>query len=168
MSLTIHITRANGFDMFIGEDKTLIYPIYDEEVTSVLFARVLALRQEVRDLGPAASAATQAELVTLEAYLSSHQLDPTGSDFEWVLRKTNKAGDPALILKTTGSPGGIDIVGSPPAVEVSLYDIDTALEDGTGIVLAPKTYRYSLKRMDDGAETIAAEGDFELSEATAR
>jgi len=162
MSLTIDITRANGFDMFIGEDKTLIFPLYDEDITTVLWERYRAVRQEARDQGPAAPAALLAELGTLDSYLQAHLVDPSGWDLEWILRKKDTTPDPPLIFKSTGSPIGIMVTGSPPVVEVSLYDTDTALADGSGVVLKADTYRYSLKRLDDGAETIVTEGDFEL------
>jgi hypothetical protein len=168
MSLTIDITRANGFDLFIGEDKLLVFPLYDEEVTSALWERYRAVKQQARDEGPATPTAVLAEIVTLESYLQTHQIDPTGSDFDFIVRKSDKAADPPLIFKTTGSPGGVAVTGSPAVVEVNLYDIDTALADGSGVVLKPGDYRYSLKRVDAGAETITAEGVFQLSEATAR
>jgi hypothetical protein len=134
--------------VFVGEDKTLRYTIYTATATAETIADGTA---ECVDVGAWA--------------------------VDWVLRKSDKAIDPALILKSSAdSPASIAITGTfnaDPAIntqriEVFLLDTDTAAQDGSDVVLPPKTYRYSLKRKDEGAETILAFGDFELLEATAR
>lgn len=98
----------------------------------------------------------------------------SGKDWAWVLRKTDRAADPALIEKT--SSDGITVEGSynaDPALNtqvlvVTLVDTDSYSEGSPAVALKARLYRHSLKRVDDGFETIAAFGDFEFLQATAR
>lgn len=93
--------------------------------------------------------------------------DVTGYAFAWVLRKRDADPDPAILEKT--SAAGIAITGTYSAdpdantqrVEVTIADTDT--ED-----LDAGTYRHSLKRTDEGSETILAFGNAVLQRATAR
>jgi hypothetical protein len=89
----------------------------------------------------------------------------------WVLRTSDKAVDPAILTKSTGG-SGITVTGTysgtlashTQRVLVTLLDTDTDAASG----VKPKTYRYSLKRTDDGFETILAYGDFVIRKVTAR
>ena len=137
---------------FVGEDKDFQFEIFDQAGLSV------------EDLEAAITAGT----ATME--------DVSSWDFAFLVRLKDKTtGDP-LIDKNSGSPVEIEVTGTynsargtnTQRVVVHLFDTDTASADGSSVTLAPKTYRYSLKRTDDGAETILAWGDFELLEATAR
>lgn len=103
--------------------------------------------------------------------------DESTSDLLWVLRRYESEPDPAVIEKSTGSPGGISVTGvfnSDPAVNtqrivVHLDDTDTY--DATvspAVDVPPGSYRYALKRMDAGSETILAFGSFQLLQAAAR
>lgn len=93
--------------------------------------------------------------------------DVTGWTFDWALRRRNDDADPAVLEKTSVS--GISITGTynaDPAqntqrVEVTIADTDT--ED-----LPAGPYRHSLKRTDDGSETILSFGNAVLQRATAR
>lgn len=94
--------------------------------------------------------------------------DVTGWAFAWVLRKRDDDPDPPVLEKTTVG-GGITITGTynaDPAVntqrvEVAIADTDTENLDAG-------RYRHSLKRTDEGSETILAFGDAYLQRATAR
>jgi len=89
--------------------------------------------------------------------------DVTGWGLTWILRRKDADADPALLVKTPTITGTYN---ATPAlntqrVEVSIVDTDTEN-------FAAGTYRYSLKRTDDGSETILAYGDAVLQQATAR
>ena len=138
--------------MFVGEDKDLEFEIFDQAGRT---------DEELEEAITAGTATMQ---------------DVTGWGFQFLVRlKDRTTGDP-LIDKSDGSPVEIDIDGTFNAtratntqrVVVHMFDTDTAAADGSSVTLAPKTYRYSLKRTDTGSETILAWGDFELLEATAR
>lgn len=94
--------------------------------------------------------------------------DVTGYAFAWIVRRRDDDADPPVLQKTSDS-GSIAIVGTynaDPAqntqrVEVTITDTDTES-------LAAGTYRHSLKRTDDGSETVLAFGNAYLQRATAR
>jgi hypothetical protein len=86
---------------------------------------------------------------------------------EFIVRKTDKAKDPAIIYKSTTN-GGIVITG--------VYNIDSEINTQRAVItfdsedtefLKPITYRHSLKRTDIGSEGILSYGDFVLLQATA-
>lgn len=138
--------------LFIGEDKALTFEIFDQ------------------------AGLTDDELeAAIEAGTATMQ-DVSGWAFEFLVRLKDTTTGAALINKDSGSPTEIEVTGTYNAtratntqrVVVHLFDTDTAAADGSAVLLAPKTYRYSLKRTDAGAETILAYGDFELMQATAR
>ena len=102
-------------------------------------------------------------------------VDVSGWDLIWVLRKKDGSADPALIEKETGD--GITVVGafdSDPAantqrVRVTLLDTDTYdPEASPAVELRKGKYRHSLKRLDDGSETILVFGSFQFLQATSR
>lgn len=138
--------------MFVGEDKDLEFEIFDQAGRT---------DEELEEAITAGSATMQ---------------DVTSWDFEFLVRLKDKTTGAALIDKNSGSPVEIEVTGTYNAtratntqrVVVHMFDTDTASEDGSSVTLAPKTYRYSLKRSDTGSNTVLAWGDFELLEATAR
>lgn len=142
----------------VGEDKSLDFELFDLSGVDQTAAGFL----------------TPAELTVAITAGTAVPVDVSGFSFAWLLRTGDKAtGDP-LLEKSTAA--GISIVGTYDAdpavntqcVRVQLEDTDTAAADGSAVVIEPGGYRYSLKRMDAGAETIYARGKFKLSEATAR
>lgn len=92
-------------------------------------------------------------------------LNVAGFTLEWTMRKTDKAPDPAIILKT--STLGITIIGvyntaaltNTQRVRITFVPADTA-------ALKPMTYRHSLKRVDVGNAIVLSFGDFVLRQAT--
>jgi hypothetical protein len=145
------LTRA--LRCYVGEDKGYTFEIFDQEGMSD---------------------------VAFQAYLDAgntpRMQDVALWGFEFAVRKGDKTTGTPLILKSSGSPLEISVTGvydvdrllNTQRVLVMIEDTDTAAADGSAVLLAPKTYRYSLKRTDDGAETILTVGDFELLEATLR
>lgn len=139
MAIQRNVTAADH--VFLGEDKILRYKIWEDHEKTI-------------------------------------PINVAAWELIWVLRKTDKAEDPALIVKAnTDSPPGIAVIGvfnadplvNTQEVEVTLLDTDSY--DPTvspAVKLKRAKYRYSLKRMDDGAETILTFGDFQFLQATAR
>lgn len=94
-------------------------------------------------------------------------LDVTGMAIQFVMRKTDRDKDPAIIQKTTAA-GTITIVGvfNPlPNLNTQKLHIAFVSDDTTN--LKPLTYRYSIKRTDAGNEAIFSFGDLVLLQATA-
>jgi hypothetical protein len=78
------------------------------------------------------------------------------------VRKSDTAADPALLSKV-------------PTI-VGVYNVDPNLNTQKAVVVVTdtdmnlfkaKTYRYSVKRMDDGSETVLVRGNFAPEKATA-
>jgi len=139
--------------IFLGEDKYLEFPVYDQ--TNL----------------------TDEELRAQIAAGTATPIDVSGWGLLWVLRKKDKSDDPALIEKSTGSPADITVIGTWDAnqgtntqrVRVALYDTDSY--DPTGsppVILRKGTYRHSLKRMDDGSESVLNFGKFVFLQSTTR
>lgn len=88
--------------------------------------------------------------------------DISGWAISCVIRKTDKASDPPLIPEKTIAGGGIAVIDGPNGIiDITFVDTDTA-------TLKPGKYRWSVKRTDEGFETILTFGDFTLLQATAR
>lgn len=131
--------------LFIGDDTTIRFQIGNDDAT----------------------------LATIAAGTAT-MVDVDGWALSFIVRKADTTTGTPLLTKTTSS--GITITGTFDAlasnntqrVVVAIDDTDTAAADGSSVVLKPNTYRYSLKRTDDGSEKILAFGDFVLTEATNR
>lgn len=104
--------------------------------------------------------------------------DVSGWTLGWFFRKKTGTADPPLIYKSnTGSPAdGIAIIGaynvSPSLntqrVQVTLGERDTYDPLASpAVVIRPGDYNYSLKRLDEGSNTILAWGKFKLIQAAA-
>lgn len=139
--------------IFLGEDKRVEFPIYDQT-----------------DL-------TDEELLAEIAAGTATPLDVSGWELLFDIRKKDNTADPAIIEKTTGSPGGITVIGTWDAsqsvntqrIRVLLDDTDTYDPTASPDVVVKKgTYRYALKRMDDGSETVLVFGKFVFLQATTR
>jgi hypothetical protein len=94
-------------------------------------------------------------------------LDLTGRSLIWVVRKTDKASDPAILSKATAGAAGIAIVGAynvDPTINTQVAEVSIDAADTS--VLRPLTYRHSMKEVTD--TTILSFGDFPLAQATAR
>lgn len=102
-------------------------------------------------------------------------INVTGWSLGWYLRRSDKESDPALITKTTAN-GGVTLEGvysADPAVNtlrviVTLVDSDSYDPAASPPIIRPGIYRHSLKRLDDGSETVLTFGGFEFLQATAR
>jgi hypothetical protein len=149
MALTLNITAEH--DVYLGEDKRLNFgAVYNQ------------------------GELTDEQLEAAIADETATPIDVSGWDLIWVLRTTDKNAT-ALIEKT--SADGITIEGTFNAsqalntqkVIVTLADTDSYDPDASpAVALRARKYRHSLKRMDDGAETVLASGDFQFLQATAR
>lgn len=93
-------------------------------------------------------------------------LEMTAVPVEWSLRKTDKAADPAILLKTLTD--GITLIGdfsfdravNTQRVRITFVPADT-------VALKPNfPYRHSLKRLDVGNRNILSYGSFTLLQAT--
>lgn len=152
MARALHITADH--DVFLGEDKEIHFgPVY------------------------ASSGLTDAQLAVLIAAGTATPVDASTWDLIWVLRRKDKTADPALIEKATGSPVGITVEGTFNASQaLNTQDVVVALVDtdsydptsSPAVALRAGKYRHSLKRTEDGSETILAFGDFRFLQATAR
>jgi hypothetical protein len=98
--------------------------------------------------------------------------DVSGWALAWTMRKKVNSPDPPLIHKEVGS--GIAIVGiynadpdlNTQRVEVTLEDTDTYDPDGSPPVeIRAGKYAYGLKRLDEGVETMLAEGYLQVIRA---
>ena len=86
-------------------------------------------------------------------------VDITGYALEWVLRETPGSAT-ATITKTTSD--GITITGGPAGkCRAAIADTDT-------IDLSPGRYFHTLKRTDDGLETVLSFGQAVLQQAATR
>ena len=93
-------------------------------------------------------------------------LDVAGWTLTWALKKKDSSPDPALVAKSTTS--GITITGTFNASRVlNTQRVVVTIADTDTDALKPLTYRYSLKRMTAGYETILAFGNAVLQQATA-
>ena len=136
--------------IFIGEDKVLYYAVYDQ------------------------TGLTDAELLAQIAANTATPLDVSAYDLVWLLRKKDNTSDPALISKE--SFAGISVVGTFNAsqslntqrVAVALEDTDTWDEGSPVVAFKPGKFRYSLKRVDPGLETVLVFGYIDFMMATAR
>lgn len=128
-----------AYKVFIGEDKVFRFPIYTDPTKTVI------------------------------ADVSAWQL-------RFDVRRKDKDPDPALFTKSLGA--GITVTGTFNAdpvvntqrVEVAIEDDDTydPLADEFNPKMKAGKYRYSLKRMNAGSETVLAYGDFVVLQATVR
>jgi hypothetical protein len=94
-------------------------------------------------------------------------VDVTGWSLIWVLRKSDNAPDPAILSKAT--PDDIQIIGdfaSDAASSTQRIRIFFANEDIAA--LKAITYRYSLKRVDDGLAGVLSFGNCTFRQVTAR
>lgn len=103
-------------------------------------------------------------------------VDVSGWAMSWTLRRTVDASS-ALIEKATGGNGiivsgafNVDPTLNEQQVEVTIEDTDTydASADPPVDVRPSKSYRYALKRTDDGSETVLVFGKFCLLKSAAR
>lgn len=103
------------------------------------------------------------KVLRLEVISSAGQpVDITGWTLLFDVRKRDSAPDPALLAKDAAVTGDFNAsrsVNSQRAV-VALTDTDMN-------IFRARTYRYSLKRMDDGNETVLVWGNFTPQKATA-
>ena len=93
-------------------------------------------------------------------------LNVAGFSLEWSLKKTDKAGDPGILVKTVGS--GLSIVGvwnAVPATNTQRVRLTFASIE-TDLLKAGVAYRHSLKRTDVGNEGILSFGSFTFLQAT--
>ncbi len=86
-------------------------------------------------------------------------VDITGYALEWVMRE-RPGSDMATLTKTTGS--GITITDGPNGL------CEVAIADANTLALDPGTYFHTLRRTDDGSETVLSFGDVILKQAATR
>jgi hypothetical protein len=99
------------------------------------------------------------KLITIQVKdKTGNLLDVTGFNFNFVVKTTVGAETPTLekAATITGTFGD-----GSQLVQIQLTDADTGVAN-----FSPKTYKYSLKRTDDGSEDIYAHGDFVIEKAT--
>lgn len=86
----------------------------------------------------------------------------TGWGLLFDVRKKDASAEPAILSKTLNVTGVYNAVRATNTqrAEISLTDTEMNL-------FKAKTYRYSVKRMDDGSETVLVRGDFAPEKATA-
>ena len=92
--------------------------------------------------------------------------DVTALPLEWNMRKTDKAGDPALLIKAVGS--GLAIVGVynvNPVVNTQRVRL-TFVPDDTRPLKGNFAYRHSLKRLDLSNNNILSYGSILFLQAT--
>lgn len=136
--------------IFIGEDKTLFYPVYDQ------------------------TDKTDAELLAAIEAGTAVPIDVSSYSLAWILRKNDNTIDPPLIEKE--SFAGISVVGTfnvdpdvnTQKIAVVLEDTDTWDESSPAVAFKAGKKRYSLKRTDPGLETVLAFGYIDFMMATAR
>ena len=96
-------------------------------------------------------------------------VDMTGWTVLFDVRDKDNSPDPAR-LSVAGTVQGVfdpDPLVNTQHVQVILTDDQTNLFKGSNLPSGAKTYRYSLKRMDDDNETVLVRGDFAPEKATA-
>ena len=122
--------------VFVGDDRTIIITVYEDDDETI-------------------------------------PLNVAAADLVWQLRPTD-ASSTLLIEKTTaGSPGGISVTGvfnvdpdlNTQRVVIALSAEDSYAVDPSGIRLKKKKYRYSLKRINDGARSTLMFGNFQFLQA---
>jgi hypothetical protein len=93
-------------------------------------------------------------------------LDVSTFQLEWNMRKTDKAADPAILVRAAGS--GLSIVGtfsSTPASNTQRVRL-TFIPEDTASLKANFAYRHSLKRKDVGNASIFFSGSITFLQAT--
>ena len=136
-----HFTKDD--DLFVGDDIALEFEVFEDDLV-------------VDDDG---------------AYVSGTPQDVAGWALAFAVRTSDTTSAAAVLSKTTSA--GITITGTfddvhadnTQRVVVAIADTDTY--DGA-VLVAPKTYRYSLKRTDAGSEKTLAFGKFVLRELPVR
>lgn len=94
-----------------------------------------------------------------------------GLSLEWNMRRTDKAGDPAILTKT---PTVVGVFNSNPATNTQRVRVTFASDDTDPLVTTLYTlkagfaYRHSLKRKDAGNEIILSYGSLTFLQATER
>lgn len=139
-----HFTKDD--DLIIGDDIALEFEVFDDDLV-------------VDDDG---------------AYVAGTPIDVSGWTLAFALRTTNTATGAAVLSKATGG-SGITITGTFDAnhadntqrVVVAIADTDTYSDAGE-VLIAPKTYFYSLKRTNAGSEKTVAFGKFVLLQKPVR
>ena len=107
------------------------------------------------------------------AYVSGTPEDVAGWALAFAVRTSDTTPASPVLSKSTSA--GITITGTYDAshasntqrVRVAIADTDTYSDLGV-VLVAPKTYRYSLKRTDAGSEKTLAFGKFVLRELPVR
>lgn len=112
------------------------------------------------------------KLLSFEVLDSSEDpVDMAGWDVIFDVRAKDNSEAPALITKTATILGTFNATRALNAqrAEVELTDGDllATVFKGSNLPSGAKTYRYSLKRMTAGDETVLARGDFAPEKATA-
>lgn len=88
--------------------------------------------------------------------------DMTGWALLFDVRKKDTSPDPAILSKTPTITGVYNVLRA-----TNTQRAVTALTDTEMNLFRAKTYRYSVKRMDDGSETVLVRGNFAPEKATA-
>ena len=98
---------------------------------------------------------------TAAGVLTTTPQNIAGWALKWDMRRYDSEADPAVLSKTTGA-GTITITdGINGQGQIAIADTDTDS-------LAQRVYRHSLKRTDDGSETVLFYGNAILKRATVR
>lgn len=95
-------------------------------------------------------------------------LDVTGATLEWSLRKTDKADDPALLLKVPTVVGVFNLIPASNTQRVRLTFASSDTTYPTSGLKANFAYRHSLKITDIGSENILSYGSMLFLQATER
>lgn len=98
-------------------------------------------------------------------------VDMAGWDVLFDVRAKDNSEAPALITKTATILGTFnadrDLNMQRAEVDLTDDDLSATVFRGSNLPSGAKTYRYSLKRMTNGQETVLARGDFAPEKATA-
>jgi len=93
---------------------------------------------------------------------SSVPVDLAGMVLLFDIRKKDNSPEPAIVSITPTITGVYNVVRATNTQRASVQLTDTHMN-----LFQAKTYRYSVKRMDDTSETVLVRGDFAPEKATA-
>lgn len=88
--------------------------------------------------------------------------DVSGMSLLMDVRSTTTSPDPAILSKTATITGVYNAVRASNTQRAVVVVTDTEMN-----LFRARSYQYSVKRMDDGSETVYAYGDFVPEKATA-
>ena len=144
-------TKDDG--LVVGDDISIPFEVFQDDLVTAMVADGNGIERQT--------------------YVSGTPQDIAGWTLAFAVRLKDTSSGAPVLSKTTSA--GITITGTYNATRasntqravVAIADTDT-FSDAGAVLVAPKTYRYSLKRTDPGSEKTLVGGKFVLLQKPVR